>query len=47
MISLPEAAAIAGIEEPMLPTDVACSWHVCESHDGELLVCLDSLIDSL
>ena len=47
MITLDEAAAITGIKEPMLPADVVCSWHVCESHDGELLVCLDSLIDAL
>jgi hypothetical protein len=43
-----EAGALCGMKQPMLRDRAEASgWHVCEGWDGEMLVCLDSLLKLL
>lgn len=44
-IGLDEAGILGGVAQPGLRDQAwAQGWHVCEGWDGELLICVDSLL---
>ena len=43
-----EAGALAGMKQTQLRDEAGVGgWHVCEGWDGEMVICLDSLLKSL
>jgi hypothetical protein len=47
-IGVEEAGALSGRKPPTLTDEAgADGWHVCEGWDGEMLLCLDSVLKSL
>jgi hypothetical protein len=57
-IGVEEAGALSGGNQPKLQDQIgqdqsgqdqagAVGWHVCEGWDGEMLICLDSVLKSL
>jgi hypothetical protein len=51
-VGIEEAGALAGVKQTQLRDKLrdktgAEGWHVCEGWDGEMLICLDSLLKSL
>ena len=47
-LNLQEAGSLASAAQPALPgTAKSETWHVCTGEDGEQLVCVDSLLDSI
>jgi hypothetical protein len=47
-IGIKEAGALSGSKAPQLSEQAgAKGWHICEGWDGEMLICLDSVLKSL
>ncbi len=47
-IGVDEAGALTGSKAPQLSEQAeANGWHICEGWDGEMLICLDSVLKSL
>ena len=47
-IGVEEAGALSGGKQPKVKDHAgADGWHLCEAWDGEMLVCLDSVLKSL
>ena len=47
-VSPSEAGILHGMTQPRLRDQAGAEgWHVCEDWDGELLICLDSLLRSM
>jgi hypothetical protein len=47
-IGVEEAGALTGQKAPKLTDHTrAGAWHICEGWDGEMLICLDSVLKSL
>jgi hypothetical protein len=47
-IGVEEAGTLSGAQQPDLSDHAgAKAWHVCEGWDGEMLLCLDSVLKSL
>lgn len=46
-VGVVEAGAIAGAKPTQLRDQAGAeSWHVCEGWDGEMVICLESLLNS-
>ncbi|HET6181703.1 MAG TPA: hypothetical protein VFE61_32590 [Candidatus Sulfotelmatobacter sp.] len=43
-VGLEEAGFLRGVTHPKPSDAVAANWHVCEGWDGQLLICLESLL---
>lgn len=47
-IGVEDAGTLCGMTQPMLRDEAeATGWHICEGWDGEMLICLDSVLKSL
>ena len=47
-IDVEEAGALAGMKEPNLSDQAGTAgWHVCEGWNGEMVICLESVLKSL
>jgi hypothetical protein len=45
VVSFEEAESLAGAAQPVLPGNPESkTWHICTGHNGEQLVCLESLL---
>jgi hypothetical protein len=47
-VGVEEAGAISGMKQPKLRDHAgAVGWHVCEGWNGEMLICLESVLKSM